>query len=297
MSYRTVVVVCAGFFVGIACLFAILSLNVKSQISQFEAKARKEFDSQMRDAAPRANSYKPRVRDNTSDSPVSTARRNSVRKINELRQLLMKQTQLQREQKTQLIRRIDEQDELQAEYAQLTEKHQALQEKYDQLWRDADLTLMMLADWFERDLDLGGELSDGELAGADPTQPQSDNLDLAGGNVEPLQLELDIVRWELEQALNRVATLQESAGQATQISNVASRALVEMNASSVPSLMRLTSIQQSTPVRVWAIQVLGSIGPIASEATDQLTSLLVDPSIEVATAAEDALKQIRTSGT
>jgi chromosome segregation ATPase len=106
-----------------------------------------------------------------------------------------------------------------------------------------------------------------------------------------LDVEINLIQWQIEQANQRVADLEIAALRELVRSTEATLALVATGAAAVPAL--LDRLADDNPdVRRWAATVLGEIGPEASLAAEALLIALDDENEEVREAARIALERI-----
>jgi hypothetical protein len=223
---------------------------------------------------------------------VSTARQDLIMAVQRSRELLKQKNELYHQQKTQLIRRINDFDNLQTEYARLNAEHEDLKAQFDELWRDADSSLMMFSELLGQEVDSTAGIG----ANAEPTPPALDGVDLAAESsdetADQTPIEVAVLEWNLQQSQAELNQMEASLDRMSQISNAASLAMVEIGSPTIPVLIHLLHDREPINVRVWSAWMLGNMGPAATAATENLNALRADTNTELAKAAEEALRRI-----
>ncbi len=201
------------------------------------------------------------------------ATREEIRTLRKLRDLVHTKDEL-------ITTRTEQLREATYELIQLKRDLQALQRRHEALQRETDQTINAFVELSSQVEDDGAQTT--PVVREEPRQEDE---------VSDLDMEVDLIQWQIEQANLRVAELELTALRELVRSSEATQALVATGAAAVPAL--LDRLEDDDPdVRQWAADVLGQIGPEASLAEEALLEALNDENADVRDAARIALDLI-----
>jgi hypothetical protein len=203
--------------------------------------------------------------------------RDDIRSLRKLRELVESKNRLLKT-RTEELRRVSNRRDL------LKQDLQELQLQVDRLQRQNEQTMSAY-------IELSSQVEGGDHRTTTIAREAAGPRTEPSGDGAGLDVELDLIEWQIEQANQRVAELELTALREMVRSSEATQALVATGSAAVPAL--LDRLADADPdVRQWAANVLGQIGPDASLAVEALLQALNDEIEVVREAARVALDRI-----